>query len=696
MKRSRPSRARSVQTSGTGDRTGSAFFRRALAIFFVALTVRLVHLWQIRSSPFFDVLMGDARAYDQWAQRISNGDWRGQGVFYQAPLYPYLLGLLYSTAGRSLLLVRGTQALIGSASSVLLGLAGRRFFSDRVGLIAGLGLALYAPAVFFDGLLQKSTLDLFFVCAGLWLVSGLIERRGRVSLWLWLGIAMGCLALTRENALVLAGVCFIWALAPERGGWRRRRRAASAFALGLAIVLVPVAVRNAFVGGEWALTTSQFGPNFYLGNNPRADGTASSLRGGRGSSEYEQRDAVELAERAVGRHLTSGEVSRYWTAEALAFVRTQPAAWFRLMVRKTLLLLNRTEAVDTESQQSYEEWSPVLRVGAWAGNFGVLVPLAILGVIVTWRDRSRLGILSVMGAAYAASVVVFFVSARYRFPVVPFLILFAAAAVATLPGFIRTCTPAQAASIAATVAATAVLANWPMLSGDLMRAITENNLGTALHEEQRFDEATVHYRRASAIQPDYSPAYNNLGVALLALGRPSDAVAAYERAAELTPTYPDPQYNLGNVLLRTGRPAQAVEHFRKALAIAPGSADVYNNLGIALASTDRSEEAIEAFERALRLDGGSFETHRNLGAVLLDRRQFPEAMAEFRAALARMPDSWEVHNSLGVAFGSVGRMNEAIGEFREALRLKPDFVDAQRNLELAEEATARQSHAAAR
>src|SRR5204863_433542 len=82
-----------------------------------------------RRSPFFTVLLGDSRAYDQWAQRIAGGDWIGREVFYQAPLYPYFLAVLYAIAGRHLLLVRTVQAIIGSAACVLLGLAARRLIS---------------------------------------------------------------------------------------------------------------------------------------------------------------------------------------------------------------------------------------------------------------------------------------------------------------------------------------------------------------------------------------------------------------------------------------------------------------------------------------------------------------------------------------------------------------------------------------
>src|ERR1051325_11977011 len=98
-------------------------FRLAVAAIFArAVAVRLLHVWQLRASPFFSVLMGDSRGYDEWAQRIAGGDWLGHEVFYQAPLYPYLLGVIYAIAGRHLLLVRIVQAGIGSTSCVLLAL----------------------------------------------------------------------------------------------------------------------------------------------------------------------------------------------------------------------------------------------------------------------------------------------------------------------------------------------------------------------------------------------------------------------------------------------------------------------------------------------------------------------------------------------------------------------------------------------
>src|SRR5438445_8898313 len=119
----------------------SNFAPAALVIFAVAFTLRIVHIWQMRNAPFFTLLMGDARSYDEWAQRIAGGDWIGHDVFYQAPLYPYFLGVMYRLAGRSLMLVRIVQAVIGSGSCVFVAMAARRLFSPTAGLVAGLMLA---------------------------------------------------------------------------------------------------------------------------------------------------------------------------------------------------------------------------------------------------------------------------------------------------------------------------------------------------------------------------------------------------------------------------------------------------------------------------------------------------------------------------------------------------------------------------
>lgn len=690
-------------------------------VFLLALAVRLLHLWQMRATPYFSTLMGDARGYDQWARRLAGGDWIGTDVFYQAPLYPYFLGAVYAVAGADPGTARLVQAVLGAASAALLCVTAARLFGPRAGLLAGLTLALYAPAIFFDSLLQKSVLDVFFVSGALaalaFLLTGEHERR---RWWALLGLAAGALALTRENAVVLVAVLAAWTWLGAPAGRLGRGRALGVFGLGVTLVLAPVAARNFAVSGGLYLTTSQFGPNFYIGNNPSADGSYQSLRFGRGSPEFERVDATELAERAAGRTLTPAEVSSYWTGRAVAFITGEPAAWLALMARKAALLVNATEAIDTESQESYAEWSWPLRLLGWFTHFGLLVPLAVVGVWATWADRRRLWVFYAVAAAFAASTIAFYVFARYRYPLVPMLTVFAAAGLAALPRLAATAPRAQLTAISAAAMAVAGLCHVPLLSADRNRAITETNLGTALYEDRRYDEAVARYRRAIEIQPDYVPAYNNLGVTLRAAGRTDEALRAYRDGLALRDDYPDLHFNLANALLAINRPEEAADHLRRAAAGTPDSAGVHNNLGMALAEKGQLAEAAIEFERAVLLEPSSTRAHRNLGNVLaslnqdarafehlsravalapadaeahydlgvflLERDRNAEAVEAFGAAVRARPGYAEAHNNLGIALGSLGDLDRAIAQFEEALRLQPGFEDAARNLDTARRA----------
>jgi tetratricopeptide (TPR) repeat protein len=745
----------------------------AAVIFLVAVTARLLHLYAFRETVLFDVLMGDARGYDAWGQRLAaGGDWVGTEVFYQAPLYPYFLGVLYAIAGHDLFVVRVVQACIGGASAVLLALAAEQVASRRVAWVAGLSLALYAPAIFLDQLVQKSVLDLFFICLTLWCSARLIAEPTRASLWAGLGASLGALSLTRENALALALVAIVWAVSTRReheghegkheghkeeheghesrrerqkrgAGLRKREPSLSsgdqpaqlrelrgpfrvlrvplvALLLGLTMLLLPVVARNYAVTGGFYLTTSQFGPNFFIGNNPAADGTYMALKPGRGAPEFERQDATELAERALGRSLSPTAVSSYWTDRALAFIANEPGRWAALMARKVGLLWNRSEMLDTESQESYEEVSPLLRVLAVVGHFGVVVPLAALGVIATWPDRRRLWPVLALLAAYAVSVVFFYVFARYRFPLVPFLILLAAVGATAARRLFSGWTLGQRATAALVLGLITGAVNWPLLSSARMRAITETNLGTALHEAGRFDEAVARYEKAIAVQPDYAPAYNNLGVTLRAQGKVDAAIAIYERGLRLDDEYPDLHFNLANALLAQNRADEAAAHLKTSLAGEPDSAATHNNLGTALAAKGQYEQAVAEFRAAIAMEPTSVLAHRNLGnalavmghgaealvaleravtlaptdaeanydlgSLLLEAGRFQDATARFRAALASDPRSVQTLNNLGIALASQGQLREAARLFEQALAIEPTFADAQKNL-----ATARQA-----
>ena len=76
--------------------------------------------------PLSDAPTIDEASYDAWAVDIASGDWIGEEVFFQEPLYPYFLGGLYASVGRDLFVVRLIQAALGVLTCWLVSQLGRR------------------------------------------------------------------------------------------------------------------------------------------------------------------------------------------------------------------------------------------------------------------------------------------------------------------------------------------------------------------------------------------------------------------------------------------------------------------------------------------------------------------------------------------------------------------------------------------
>ena len=302
--------------------------------------------------------------------------------------------------------------------------------------------------------------------------------------------------------------------------------------------------------------------------------------------------------------------------------------------------------VDTESQETYAEWSVPVRLGAWVGNFQHLLVLAVLASGHLADAAEALFIFYLLTGAYAASVLVFYVFARYRFPLVPLLILFAAAGVVRAGQYFATASMAQKRGVLAVVATVVILTNWPTLSKTTMQAVTETNLATALHENGRVDEALDHYRRAIELQPDYAPAFNNMGISLVQKGRLDDGVIAYERAIALRPDYPEAHYNLADARLKQNRPDAAASQLQVVLKSLPESVEAHNNLGIALATEGRLQDAVAEFNQSLQIDPRSAKAHRNLGDVLATLSRHNEAVEHLRRAIEIEPSDGALHYGL--------------------------------------------------
>lgn len=634
-----------------------------------ALLLRIIYLFELRHTPFFSVVIGDGQQYDSWAQQIAGGQWIGSEVFYQTPLYPYFLGVIFKLAGHDLFAVRVTQAVLGSLSCVLIGLAGRRFFNQRAGVIAAVLLAVYPPAIFFDGLIQKSSLDLFLMTL-LLVILGAVYQRPNWKTLLAAGIVIGALTLNRENARVLYPIIIIWLLTCfKQTRFKERIIWGGVLTAGVLLVLLPVGLRNYHVGGEFLISTSQLGPNLYIGNHAGAAGSYEPLVPDHGNAAFERADATRLAEEALARKLSPAEVSDYWVRQSLAYIRGQPADWLWLLGRKLLLTFSAREIVDTESIEAYSDYSHTLGLLFWL-SFGIILPLGVFGVWITRKEWRRLWILYAMLLGLALSVAIFYVVARYRFPIVPIVTLFAAAALSAFPTLRldrwRRWAPGALLAIVAAIPSYLV-----------MRTANDDtllNVGQELIRTSRPGEAIPLLQKAVAASPSYAPLHFNLGVALNSTGNKDLALDEFDAAIQCRPEYFEAHSAMALTLREKGLGVGALQHFREAVRLRPGAVEARNNLGNALAESGKQEEAIAQYQEALKLEPNNATTHNSLAVALHQEQRFAEAIEHYNLTLKLKPDDAGAHSNLALALKAIDDSAAATEHFNEALRLQPGNV----------------------
>ncbi len=217
-------------------------------------------------------------------------------------------------------------------------------------------------------------------------------------------------------------------------------------------------------------------------------------------------------------------------------------------------------------------------------------------------------------------------------------------------------------------------------------AVTDNNplahgnLGAALLDEGKNDEAIEQLQEAIRLKPDFTGARNNLANALNKTGRVDEAIGLGEEAVRARPDDAVAHDDLGVSLGRKGRLDEAINEFQEAIRLKPDFAGAYNNLGNAFSNKGRMDEAITQFQEAIHLKPDYADAHNNLGTAFGRAGRMDEALIQFQEAVRLKPDFAPAHNNLGVALGRKGRLDEALIQFQEAVRLKPDFADARNNL----------------
>ncbi|MGB8356185.1 MAG: tetratricopeptide repeat protein [Chthoniobacteraceae bacterium] len=594
-------------------------------IFLATLGVRLLVLTHFSSSPHFLPTNGDEKFYNDWALRILKGQWTDHQAFYGLPGYPFFLAGIYSVTGFSPFLVGLLQITAEAVTSVVIFKIAMEVFTllpdadprnpgtaamyrpQIVGALAAMGWALFQPAQTFSVILMPTCwLILLFWSCVLWILK--MRTFSAWYPWLWLGLILGLFATMIATILFLIPliIAAIIILSRPVKEWNTRIcRVAAAIALlfgGVIAGASPCWLHNYFLAGEPVFLSAHSGVNFYIGNNPLANGYPKIPPGLRAGQEGMLKDSITMAEAAAGHKLKRAEVSRFWSDRAKAYIHDHFGDWLRLMALKFKNFWNAFQYDDLSLITLFEQ-DGILTPGF---KFGFVAALAIPGIFIgAWKyPRSRWVVAAVL--LHMAALMPVFITERYRMAAVPGMLIMAAIGLWEFWNFLAT--TRWGCGLAYT-AATAV--------------------------------SVLFVAQPPSDQGLWSLDYYNTGIKAIQTGDLARAQRDLSIAIAYVPENSEINFALGNLALEKGDRMLAKQYYLRTIEINGRHSSAYNNLGV-LAMEEKFWKTADAFfNRSLWIEPDDAKTHYLLAKVKLELKDTAAAKKEIHRALELKPEQPE-------------------------------------------------------
>jgi hypothetical protein len=399
------------------------------------------------------------------------------------PGYAWLLAEAMSRFGfGGLFALRAFQVLTAPIAGLAIARLTQQLFGARAARAAIWIWALYLPLIGFSHELRTESLFLVLIAPALVLTLGVWqnpERPPELRLALGGSCFAGALFLKEVPQFLSLLIAIGLAIRARHLGFGEALRRPAIFLLAQLVWIAPWSLRNAEVYGRFVPIASSLGENAYVGLNAsyrNFDLNAytrtyldepSPLSVSRAwfiappeTPGWERADEISNTPDRMDENLRRG----------LAFARAEPAWLLRSRLKKLAdLVIPTSFFLRRLGLRGYAE-SPLEAPGlrqaaiAWAlGSELALIPLAIAGAALLRLPRGA-GAFVALGAGYFASTALLVSMSRFRVPLLPYAIPFAAA---LLSGGLRAQPPSRARVVSAGMALAALgflwWVDWPEL-----------------------------------------------------------------------------------------------------------------------------------------------------------------------------------------------------------------------------------------
>ncbi|HXA08397.1 MAG TPA: hypothetical protein VNW28_00350, partial [Chthoniobacterales bacterium] len=310
-------------------------------LFLGVFLLRLIVLVRLTGSQFLLPTAGDMQFYNEWALRILRGSWTEHTAFYGLPLYPFLLAGIYKICGYSPFVPGLLQAGCEGGTAVLLYQLSALVFPARgvadsaeekkpsinvIGLGAVIGWAFFQPAQVYSVILMPTAWLVFVFWFVVWQI---VKRREAPALWklLLMGMLIGFTAMGIATILFLVPLVFAALFLRWAAPFSYRVAGTVAVIAGIFVGASPAWIHNAFVARDPVFLSAHSGVNFWIGNNPMANGYPRFPPGLHAGQQAMLQDSIATAEKAAGHPLKRSKVSAFWSQKARAWIQGHPLDW---------------------------------------------------------------------------------------------------------------------------------------------------------------------------------------------------------------------------------------------------------------------------------------------------------------------------------------------------------------------------------
>jgi 4-amino-4-deoxy-L-arabinose transferase-like glycosyltransferase len=394
-----------------------------LAIIAVGVILRLSLILLLPTTP-----ISDFSVFDEIAARVASGagytDSGGLPTTYRPPGYPLFLATIYTLFGRSWFAARLANVVLAVICIILTCLLAKGLFSQRVGLLSALIVALYPSHILYGNLLASENLFIPLLLATcLAFFYGMNRENKRLAFLVVAGMLLGLAVLTRPAAILLP-VVFGTVLLARRAVPKEIGVSIGLVIVSMIVVVIPWTARNYISTGELVPVASEGGITFLAGHNSHSIQGTYALTG----PEVEELYAEDLSE---------AQFDAYAYKLAFQFIRENPRTELVLLVRKFIFFFrDDVSGVSWNQQSSIKPFSTNLAVAIKATAQAYYMTIALMALFALIRRRlpsDRWYLLGIGIVIYWTLIhLAYYGKDRFRLPLFPFFAMFAAVTLSSL------------------------------------------------------------------------------------------------------------------------------------------------------------------------------------------------------------------------------------------------------------------------